>query len=55
MSLVLHITGVGILFEKVGLLRVFVFKDDALMIFFDLGEGSKEIISVLIDVNVSHL
>lgn len=55
MSLVFHITGVGILFEEVGLVWVFVFEDDALMIFFDLGEGGEEVIAILIGANVPHL
>ena len=55
MSLVLHIAGVGILFEEVGLVGVFVLEDDALVIFFDLGEGGEEVVAVLVGVSVAHL
>ena len=32
-----------------------MFEDDALMIFFDLGEGGEEVIAILIGANVPHL
>ena len=55
MSFELYLAGVSVLLEQIGVMVIFVFEYDSLLIFFDLVEGVKEFVAEFLIGVVSHL